>query len=27
VRPEGKPVMPAAAWLRGIRLTPGEAFV
>ena len=27
VRPEGKPVMPAAAWLRGVRLAPGDAFV
>ena len=27
VRPEGKPVMPAGAWLRGIRPAPGEAFV
>lgn len=26
VRPEGKPVMPAAAWLRGVRLTSGDAF-
>ena len=26
VRPEGKPVMPAAAWARGSRLQPGEAF-
>jgi methionyl-tRNA formyltransferase len=26
VRPEGKPVMPAAAWLRGIRPAPGDAF-
>ena len=27
VRPEGKPMMPAAAWLRGMRPAPGEAFV
>ena len=26
VRPEGKPVMPASAWLRGVRLAPGDAF-
>ena len=26
VRPEGKPVMSAAAWARGTRLQPGEAF-
>jgi methionyl-tRNA formyltransferase len=26
VRPEGKAPMPAAAWLRGLRLTDGEAF-
>ena len=26
VRPEGKPMMAAAAWLRGLRLTPGDAF-
>jgi methionyl-tRNA formyltransferase len=27
VRPEGKPVMNAGAWLRGARLAPGDAFV
>ena len=26
VRPEGKPAMAAADWLRGLRLEPGEAF-
>ena len=26
VRPEGKAEMPAADWLRGLRLEPGEAF-
>ena len=26
VRPEGKPVMDAAAWLRGVRPAPGDAF-
>ncbi len=26
VRPEGKPAMAAADWLRGLRLAPGEAF-
>jgi methionyl-tRNA formyltransferase len=26
VRPEGKPVMAAAAWLRGVRPTPGDTF-
>ncbi len=26
VRPEGKGAMPAADWLRGLRLEPGEAF-
>jgi methionyl-tRNA formyltransferase len=26
VRPEGKPVMPASAWVRGLRLEPGERF-
>lgn len=26
VRPEGKSAMPAAAWARGLRLTPGERF-
>jgi methionyl-tRNA formyltransferase len=26
VRPEGKPEMAAADWLRGLRLQPGEAF-
>ena len=26
VRPEGKAAMPAAAWVRGIHLTDGEAF-
>ena len=25
-RPEGRPAMAAAAWLRGLRLEPGEAF-
>jgi methionyl-tRNA formyltransferase len=27
VRPEGKSVMPAASWARGLRLTPDDAFV
>ena len=27
VRPEGKPVMSAASWVRGLRLTPEDAFV
>ena len=27
VRPEGKGAMPAADWLRGLRLEPGERFV
>jgi methionyl-tRNA formyltransferase len=26
VRPEGKPEMPAADWLRGLRVQPGERF-
>jgi methionyl-tRNA formyltransferase len=26
VRPEGKPAMPVADWVRGLRLTPGEQF-
>jgi len=26
VRPEGKPVMSAAAWLRGVRPAPGDSF-
>jgi methionyl-tRNA formyltransferase len=26
VRPEGKPKMPAADWLRGLRVAPGESF-
>ena len=26
VRPEGKGAMPAADWLRGLRLEPGERF-
>jgi methionyl-tRNA formyltransferase len=26
VQPEGKAPMPASDWLRGVRLTPGEAF-
>jgi methionyl-tRNA formyltransferase len=26
VRPEGKPVMEAVAWMRGLRLQPGDAF-
>jgi methionyl-tRNA formyltransferase len=26
VRPEGKAAMPAADWLRGLRLSPGERF-
>ena len=26
VRPEGKPVMAASAWLRGVRPAPGDAF-
>lgn len=26
VRPEGKPVMSAASWVRGLRLTPEDAF-
>jgi methionyl-tRNA formyltransferase len=26
VRPEGKGAMPAADWLRGLRLEPGESF-
>ena len=26
VRPEGKPMMNAAAWLRGARLAPGDSF-
>jgi methionyl-tRNA formyltransferase len=27
VRPEGKGEMPAADWLRGLRVQPGERFV
>jgi len=27
VRPEGKPVMSAASWVRGLRLTPEDAFM
>src|SRR4051794_2181383 len=27
VRPEGKPVMSASAWMRGLRLTPDDAFI
>jgi methionyl-tRNA formyltransferase len=26
VKPEGKPAMPAAAWARGVRLSPAERF-